>query len=416
MKILVINSGSSTIKYQLIEMDNEQAVAVGKVERIGYDDAHHQHRVAPGVLPRKPDGYEFQEVAPVLDHTAAIRRVLAALTHREAGVVRDASEIAAVGHRVVHGGEKLTRSVRVTEEVKREIRATFDLAPLHNPANLLGIEATESLLPGVPQVAVFDTAFHSTMPRTAYLYALPYVIYKRHRVRRYGFHGTSHRYVSRRLAELLGRRSLEGLNVVTCHLGNGASVCAVRDDRSVDTSMGFTPLEGLIMGTRSGDIDPGALSYIMTREELTPAELNSMLNKHSGLLGISGISGDFREIEEEMERGDGRAREAFQMFEYRLRKYIGGYAAAMGGLDAVVFTGGIGENSWRLRAEIVRNLAFLGLELDEDANVTGRGERRITTERSRASAWVIPTNEELVIARDTVAIVQEAEPAPIPGR
>lgn len=416
MKVLVLNSGSSSVKYQFLEMDGEQVLASGIVERIGNDDAAHTHRIAPGAAPGRPEGAKIQEIVPVLDHIAAIRRVLAALTHPEYGVIQDLREVAAVGHRVVHGGEQFTDSVLVTEEVKEALRSLFDLAPLHNPPNLQGILAAESLLPGVPQVAVFDTAFHSTMPRVAYLYALPYAMYKRHRVRRYGFHGTSHRYVSQRLGELIGNPGLQGMKVITCHLGNGASVCAIRDGKSVDTSMGFTPLEGLIMGTRSGDVDPGALPYIMAREELTISELMSMLNKHSGLRGISGISGDMRQIEEEMLKGDSRAREAFEMFEYRLRKYIGAYAAVLEGLDALVFTGGIGENSVLVRERVCRHLTFLGVELDEEANRQGKGERRISTDRSRVQVWVIPTNEELVIARDTVAIVRSLMSQPVASR
>lgn len=395
MKVLVINSGSSSVKYQFLDMETEKVLAVGKVERIGMDDALFEYH-APGRS-------ELREVATVLDHGTAIRQVLGALTHPEHGVIRAAGEIGAVGHRIVHGGEAFRDSVLVDDNVKRALRALYDLAPLHGPPNLAGIIAAETILPGTPQVVVFDTAFHATMPRTSFLYALPYAMYKRHKVRRYGFHGTSHQYVSDRLAQRLGR-PLRELKAVSCHLGNGASCCAIRHGASLDTSMGFTPLEGLIMGTRSGDIDPGIISYIMAREELTIQEVISMLNKHSGMRGISGISGDMRQIEEEMVQGDERARETFDMFEYRLRKYIGGYAAAMDGLDALIFTGGIGENSWRLREQICRNLSFLGVSLDEQAN-GGEGERRISGSGSRVEVWVIPTNEELVIARDTARLV-----------
>lgn len=405
MKILVLNSGSSSIKYQFLEMDGEQVLANGLVERIGSDEAGHRHQVAAGTLAAYPEGADLREVSTILDHAAAIRKVLQALAHPDYGVIRDPGEITAVGHRVVHGGETFSGSVRVTAAVKEKLRELFVLAPLHNPPNLLGIEAVESLLPAVPQTAVFDTAFHATMPRTAFLYALPYAIYKRHGVRRYGFHGTSHHYVSRRLGEHLGRPGLQGLKVVTCHLGNGCSACAIVNGESVDTSMGFTPLEGLVMGTRSGDVDPGALPYIMGREEITAAELTSMLNKHSGLRGLSGISGDFRQIEEEMERGELRAREAFEIYAMRVRKYIGAYAAAMNGLDALVFTAGVGENSWRLRAAVCQGLTFLGLTLDDEANRAGRGERPISSPASRVAVWVIPTNEELVIARETAALV-----------
>jgi acetate kinase len=398
MKILVLNCGSSSLKYQFLNMENEQVLASGLVQRIGMDDAIFEYKVPA-------TGHEIKEVATILDHTSAIKRVLGALTHAEYGVIRDPSEITAVGHRIVHGGEAFTGSVLITDEVKRTLRSLFDLAPLHNPANLTGILAAEAALPGVPQVGVFDTAFHSTMPRTSFLYALPYAMYKRHRVRRYGFHGTSHRYVSERAAACMGR-PIEELKLITCHLGNGSSVCAVLHGKSYDTSMGFTPLEGLIMGTRSGDVDPGALFYIMAREELSVQELNSMLNKHSGMRGISGISGDAREIEEEMQKGDPRAKETFDMVEYRLRKYIGAYAAAMNGVDAIVFTGGIGENSNLLRAAVCRNLTYLGVELDEEVNnVRSKQERRISTPNSKVQVWVIPTNEELVIARDTRDLV-----------
>lgn len=390
MKILVLNSGSSSVKYQLLAMATEQLLAAGKVERIGMDDA---------IIEYKAGGHEVKEVASILDHAAAIRRVLSALTDPRTGVIGAPGEIAGVGHRVVHGGEQFSQSVLVDAEVKRALRGLYELAPLHNPANLTGIHAAEEILPGVPQVAVFDTAFHATMPRTAFLYALPYAMYKRHKVRRYGFHGTSHKYVSDRWAALTGRPLTEA-KVISCHLGNGCSCCAIRYGKSYDTSMGFTPLEGLIMGTRSGDLDPGVIPYIMNREEITIQEATSMLNKHSGMRGLSGISGDMRQIEEEMANGDARAREAFEMFEYRLRKYIGAYAAAMDGVDAVIFTGGIGEHSWRLREQVCTRLSFLGATLNPDANRLN-GERRIAAAQSRVDLWVIPTNEELVIARDT---------------
>lgn len=403
MKILVLNSGSSSIKYQFIQMDGERPLAVGQIERIGMDDAVVNHTFYVGDGEPKT----VKETEALFDHTSAIRRILKDLTRPEFGILSKAEEISAVGHRVVHGGESLIESALVTPEVKELIRENIDLAPLHNPPNLAGIEAVEAILPDVPQVVVTDTAFHATMPPTAYLYALPYAMYMRYRVRRYGFHGTSHRYVSARLSELMNR-PLEELKVITCHLGNGASVCAVKHGKSVDTSMGFTPLEGLVMGTRSGDLDAGIIPYLMNREELTIREMNSMLNKHSGLAGISGISGDMRQITQAMQQGDERATVAFQMFTYRLRKYIGAYAAAMDGVDAIVFTGGIGENSAIVRADVCEHLTFLGVELDREANEKG-GEGCITTANSRVSAWVIPTNEELVIARDTARIVQELQ-------
>lgn len=396
MKVLVLNSGSSSVKYQFLDMETERPLAVGKVERIGMDDAVFEYKTA--------SGHELKEIASILDHTTGIRMVLNALSHPQHGVIRSPREIGAVGHRVVHGGESFSSSVLIDEGVKRSLRALFDLAPLHNPANLTGILAAEAGLPGTPQVAVFDTAFHATMPRTSFLYALPYAMYKRHKVRRYGFHGTSHKYVAERLALQLGK-PLSDLKLITCHLGNGASCCAILNGESLDTSMGFTPLEGLIMGTRSGDVDPGVISYIMSREEISIAEVNSMLNKHSGMRGLSGISGDMRQIEEEMARGDERAKETFEMFEYRLRKYIGAYAAAMNGVDAIIFTGGIGENSKPLRERICHNLSYLGVTFDPEGN-TGKGERRISGPDSRVEVWVIPTNEELVIARDTVELTR----------
>lgn len=397
MKILVLNCGSSSVKYQFLDMRDEQVLAKGKVERVGMDDAIFEYKGA--------EGQEIKEVTQILDHTVAVRKVLNALTHPLHGVIKSPDEIAAVGHRVVHGGEAFTGSVIIDHEVQRTLRALFDLAPLHNPPNLTGILAVEAALPGIPQAGVFDTAFHTTMPRTAYLYGLPYAMYKRHKVRRYGFHGTSHRYVSERAIQLMGR-PVEGLKLITCHLGNGSSLAAVVNGKSVDTSMGFTPLEGMLMGTRSGDVDPGVISYIMNREEITIQEINSMLNKHSGLLGVSGISSDMRQIEEEMEKGDQRAKEAFDMLEYRLRKYIGAYAAAMNGADGIIFTGGIGENDWLLRERVCQNLSFMGITFDPAANKDrARGERRISSPDSKVEVWVIPTNEELVIARDTRDLV-----------
>lgn len=396
MKVFVLNCGSSSVKYQLFDMGDESVLAKGRVERIGTDEALVVHQATGRDA--------VHATGTILEHTAAIQRVLALLTSPEHGVIRHVSEIGAVGHRVLHGGEYFSGSVLVTPEVKQAIRACFDLGPLHNPANLAGIEAAENLIPGVPQVATFDTGFHSTMPRYAYLYALPYVLYRRYHVRRYGFHGTSHRYVSERAAALMGRPPAE-LKLISCHLGNGASVAAVQGGASVDTSMGFTPLEGLVMGTRSGDLDPAVLPYVMAKEELGLAEISSMLNKHSGLLGVSGVSGDMRDIEEEMEKGNPRARDAFLMFTYRLRKYIGAYAAAMDGVDAILFTGGIGENSWRVREEVCQHLNYLGVQIDPDLNRNGQKEKDIATPSSRVRVWVIPTNEELVIARDARDIV-----------
>jgi acetate kinase len=395
VKVLVLNCGSSSVKYQFLDMATEQVLAIGKVERVGMEDA---------IFEYKGSGEKIKEVKAILDHVSAIRNIMNALTDAQIGVIKDVSEIGAVGHRVVHGGEEFSDSVLITDEVKATLRKLFDIAPLHNPPNLTGILAAEAALPGVPQVAVFDTAFHSTMPRTSFLYALPYAIYKRHKVRRYGFHGTSHKYVAQKMIEILGKPVAE-TKIITCHLGNGSSLCAVKGGKSFDTSMGFTPLEGMIMGTRSGDVDPGALSYIAQREEIGMTELISMLNKHSGLWGISGISSDMREIEDEMMAGNERAKEAFDMLEYRLRKYIGAYVAAMDGVDAIVFTGGIGENSDLLRAAVLKNLTYLGIKLDEEANKKRGKVNRISTEDSKVQVWVIPTNEELMIARDTASIV-----------
>lgn len=397
MIVLVINAGSSSLKYLLYNMEDESVLAVGRVERIGMETA---------ILTHEPAGKsEVREVSEILDHTAAIRKVLAVLVNKDYGVLSAIDAIDAVGHRVVHGGESFRESTLVTPEVKEEIRKLFDLAPLHNPAHLAGILAVEANLPKVPQVVVFDTAFHQTMDRRAYLYPIPTVLYRRHKIRKYGFHGTSHKFVSRAAADVLAK-PVEELKLITCHIGNGASVAAVMGGKSVDTSMGMTPLEGLMMGTRSGDLDPAVVPFVMGKEDLTVGEVSSMLNKHSGLLAVSGLSSDMREIQEAMEEGHEGARLAFEMYEYRLRKYIGAYAAAMNGVDAIVFTAGIGENSWQLRERVLLHLTYLGVELDREANrAKGEGARRITTPASRVAALVVPTNEELVIARDTYALV-----------
>lgn len=396
MKILVINAGSSSLKYQLYDMTDESVLAKGRVERIGMETAILVHE------PANKD--EHREVTEILDHTTAIRKVVAALVHPEHGVLSSMEEIDAVGHRVVHGGETFSDSVLVTPDVKQKIRELFDLAPLHNPAHMMGISAVEVTLPNVPQAVVFDTAFHQTMPAHAYLYPIPMVLYNKHKVRRYGFHGTSHMYVSQRAAELVGK-PLEELKIITCHIGNGASCTAVMNGKSVDTSMGMTPLEGLMMGTRSGDIDPAIVPYVITKEELTVGEVNSMLNKHSGLYAISGISSDVREVQEAMAEGNEAAKLAYDMYEYRIRKCIGSYVAAMDGVDVIVFTAGVGENSPILRERVLSKLTFFGVDLDREANEKGKGERRITTEQSKVAAYVIPTNEELVIARDTYRLI-----------
>lgn len=401
MNILVINAGSSSLKFQLYNMMDESVLAKGRVERIGMDSS---------ILVHEPAGKaEVHEVEEILEHTTAIRKVLSMLVHKEHGVLGSIDEIDAVGHRVVHGGESFSSSVLVNAEVRQEIKRLFDLAPLHNPAAMLGINAVEANMTSIPQAAVFDTAFHQTMPAVSYLYPIPMVLYKKHKIRRYGFHGTSHSYVSERAAAFLGR-PLEELKLVTCHIGNGASCTAVAGGKSLDTSMGMTPLEGLMMGTRSGDIDPAIVPYTMGKEELTLGEVNSMLNKHSGLLAISGIGSDMREITQAMEAGDRNAKLAFDMYEYRLRKYIGAYAAAMNGLDAVVFTAGVGENSAAVRAAVCRNLTFLGIEIDEDMNARREpGERYISKPDSRVKVLVIPTNEELMIARETHRLILESK-------
>ncbi|MEX2415080.1 MAG: acetate kinase [Paenibacillaceae bacterium] len=401
MKILVINAGSSSLKYQLYNMLDESVLAKGKVERIGMESAMLSHEAA-----NRP---EINIVAEILDHTSAIRRVVTALTHPEHGVLKAIEEIESVGHRVVHGGETFSSSVLVTPEVRKEIRRLFDLAPLHNPAHMMGIDAVEAALPHVPQAVVFDTAFHQSMPPESYLYPIPMILYNKHKVRRYGFHGTSHSYVSKRAAAFLGR-PVEQLKLISCHIGNGASCTAILHGKSFDTSMGMTPLEGLMMGTRSGDLDPAIVPYVMAKEELTINEVNSMLNKHSGLIAISGISSDVREIEQAMQAGDRNAKLAYEMYEYRLRKYIGSYIAAMNGLDVLIFTAGVGENSAMLREKVCTQLSFFGIELDSQANLSlERGDRRISTPHSRVEVLVIPTNEELVIARDTYELIANAK-------
>ncbi|WP_054941320.1 acetate/propionate family kinase [Paenibacillus ihuae] len=398
MNVLVINSGSSSLKYQLYNMTDESVLAKGLVERIGMDSS---------ILTHKPTGKpDVTEVSEILEHNTAIRKVLACLTDSEHGVISSIDEINAVGHRVVHGGEFFKESSLVDGDAKSKIRQLFDLAPLHNPAAVMGITATENNMPGVPQAVIFDTAFHQTMPEKAYMYAIPRVLYNKYKVRRYGAHGTSHDFVSKAAAEYLDR-PLEGLKIITCHIGNGASVTAVQGGVSIDTSMGMTPLEGLMMGTRSGDLDPAIVPYVMNKEELSVGEVNSMLNKHSGLLAISGVSSDMRDIIDGAEKGEPNSTLAFEMYEYRLRKYIGSYAAAMNGVDIIVFTAGVGENASLLREKVLNNLTFLGIELDAEANKVRSGDpRRISTADSKVQVLVVPTNEELVIARDTYRLVR----------
>ena len=416
MKVLVFNCGSSSVKFQVIETSLEmieanadKTLAHGLVEKIGLSDS----RLVIEVEGRKP----YQEISEILEHRTAVERVLKALVHPDHGVLKSVKEIEAVGHRVVHGGEKFASSVLVTPEVEAMIEECVVLAPLHNPHNLRGLTAARSLLPGVPHVAVFDTAFHQSIPPEAFIYGLPYELYRRHAIRRYGFHGTSHRFVSIRTARLLDR-PLEDVRIVTCHLGNGCSMAAVDRGHSVDTTMGFTPLEGLLMGTRSGDLDAAILPWVMTMEDVTLSQLNAMLNKHSGLYGISGVSSDMREIEHARATGNKRARLAFEIFCYRIRKYVGAYAAAMGGLDAVTFTGGIGENSSLVRETSLSGMEFLGIELDQEANRTAPRGKEVLVSRSgsRVAVAVVPTNEERVIARDTVRVLGGVMPSfAVPG-
>lgn len=395
MNVLVINCGSSSLKFQLINSESEQVLAKGLCERIGID----------GRLTYQPAGGEkaiSEKAMPT--HTEAIQFVIDALTDEKTGVVKSLDEIGAVGHRVVHGGEKFTRSVVITDEVKAAIEECNDLAPLHNPANLIGINACQSLMPNTPMVAVFDTAFHQTMPERAYMYGLPYEYYDKYKVRRYGFHGTSHSFVSRRAAELVGK-PYDAVKTVVCHLGNGASICAVENGKSVDTSMGLTPLEGLVMGTRSGDIDPAIMEFISKKEGLDIAGLMNVLNKKSGVEGISGVSSDFRDLDNAADEGNNRAKIALEVFIYRVAKYVGAYAAAMNGVDVIAFTAGIGENAGNVRAGVCKYLGYLGIEINEEANKKRGEEITISTADSKVKVMVVPTNEELAIARDTVALV-----------
>ncbi len=397
MNILVLNCGSSSVKYQLIEVDKKLFLAKGSIERIGMSGA---------VLTNtRADGDEIKISGDILDHTTAIEYILAVLLSKNHGVITSKSEIHAVGHRVVHGGETFTGSVLIDESVIKGIRDNFEIAPLHNPHNLRGINACETHLTDIPQVAVFDTAFHHEMPPHAYIYGIPYSFYSQYKIRRYGFHGTSHEYVAQRAAELL-RKDLKKMKIITCHLGNGCSITAIDKGISIDTSMGFTPLEGLLMGTRSGDIDTSVILYIMAKEGLNYSEANTLLNKHSGLQGISGVSSDMREVIKEMNEGNKKAKLAFDIFCYRVKKYVGAYVAALGGLDALVFTGGIGENSPDVRKAICDNLEYLGIEFDKSSNSSKEKEKVITSDKSRATVFVIPTNEELMIALESKEVVK----------
>lgn len=396
MKILVINCGSSSLKYQLIDAESEAVLAKGLCERIGID----------GRLNHTPAGGEKQVIeAAMPNHEVAIKMVLDALTNAQYGVISSLDEISAVGHRVVHGGEKFASSVKINDEVLKAIEECNDLAPLHNPANLIGINACTSIMPGVPQVAVFDTAFHQTMPAVAYMYALPYEYYETYKVRRYGFHGTSHDFVSKRTYEVAGLEK-ENSKVIVCHLGNGASISAVLNGKSVDTSMGLTPLEGLVMGTRSGDLDPAILEFLAKKENLDIEGVMNVLNKKSGVYGLSGyVSSDFRDLNKAEDEGNEKAALAFRVFVYRVAKYIGAYVAAMNGVDAIAFTAGLGENDGKMRAMVCEYLGYLGVKLDLEKNQVRGEECIISTPESGVKVCVIPTNEELAIARETVALI-----------
>ncbi len=398
MKILVINCGSSSLKYQLYNMDNNEVLAKGLVERIGIEGSNLQHS------PAGKDKVVFEQ--PLADHNDAIKLVMDKLVDKEVGVIADLSEIDGIGHRVLHGSKYFSSSVVVDEKVKATIRSCFDLGPLHMPPNLMGIEACEKLMPGKPNVAVFDTAFHQTMPPKAYMYALPYEYYEKHDVRRYGFHGTSHKFVTKRAIEMLGGKA-EGTKIITCHLGNGSSIAAVKDGKVIDTTMGLTPLAGFEMGTRCGDIDPAIVPYIMKKENLSPDEVDTVMNKKSGILGVTGRSSDFRDVEAGMNEGDERCKLALDMFRYQIAKFIGAYYVALGGCDAIVFTAGIGENNSGHRAAICEYLECFGLKVDAEKNSQRGKELDFATEDSKIRAFLIPTNEELMIAQDTKELLDK---------
>lgn len=394
MKILVVNCGSSSLKFQLIDSETEEVAASGLCERIGLD----------GALIYKVNGDKIKQEIDLPYHEVAIKKVLDTLLDKEIGVLTSLDEIGAIGHRMVHGGEKFSSSVIINEEIIKQIETCNDLAPLHNPANLLGVRACQEVMPGVPNVVVFDTAFHQTMPSKAYLYALPKEYYEKYGVRRYGFHGTSHSFVSKRLAELAGL-DINNSRMIICHIGSGASISAIKDGKSVDTSMGMTPLEGLMMGTRSGDMDPAIIEFICQKENITVQEMTTILNKKSGALGLSGLSNDYRDLVEAAQGGNQDAINALDVMVYRVIKYIGAYYMALGGVDAIALTAGVGENNLELRAKIVEGLAAIGIKLDVEANAVRGDERKISTDDSAAQVWVVPTNEELAIARETARLV-----------
>lgn len=398
MKILVLNCGSSSIKYQLFDMADRKVIAKGGIEKLGMKGSFLKHV--------RPDGQAIVFEGEILDHKVGVEYILGVLTSTKYGCLKNLSEIDAVGHRVVHGGERFNSSVLLTEEVLAEVTKCIDIAPLHNPPNLKGIRAMEELIPGIPQVGVFDTAFHQTMEPKAYMYGIPYTLYKKYGIRRYGFHGTSHRYVSKRACELLGV-DYNTQKIITCHLGNGASVTAIKDGKSIDTSMGFTPIEGLVMGTRSGDLDVGVVHFIMEKEEIGIKSASTLFNKHAGMLGITGISSDMREIEMAAANGNERALLALEIYDYKVKKYIGSYIAALGGLDILVMTGGIGENADTTREGVLTGLEYLGISIDLEKNKGFRKEGVISTPDSRVKVIVVPTDEELMIALDTEQIVSD---------
>ena len=398
MKVLVLNCGSSSIKYKLFDMDHKEVIAQGGIEKIGLKGSFLKLTL--------PDGGKKILEKDIPEHTVGVEFILNTLISPEYGAIKSLDEINAVGHRMVHGGEKFSESVLLTQEVLDAFTACNDLAPLHNPANLKGVNAVSAILPNIPQVGVFDTAFHQTMPDYAYLYAVPYELYEKYGVRRYGFHGTSHRYVSQRVCEYLGIKA-EGLRLITCHIGNGGSIAAIKDGKCIDTTMGLTPLEGLMMGTRSGDIDAGAVTFIMDKEGLTTTGVSNLLNKKSGVLGISGVSSDMRELEAAVAEGNPKAILAENMYFYRIKKYIGAYAAALGGVDVILFTGGVGENQASCRAGVCEGLEFMGVKIDAEKNKVRGEEAIISSDDSKVKVVVIPTDEELLIASDTMTVVSK---------
>ena len=399
MKILVLNCGSSSVKYKLLDMGTNEVLGAGGVEKIGMKGSFLKHI--------RRDGKKVLLKGEILEHQLAVEYILGILTSEKHGAIKSLEEINAVGHRVVHGGEKFNSSVLITDEVIHKIVECIDIAPLHNPPNLAGIYAINELLPAIPQVAVFDTAFHQTMPEYAYMYGIPYSLYKKYGIRRYGFHGTSHRYVSKRACEFLGLDYTK-TKMITAHIGNGVSITAIENGKSVDTSMGFTPIEGLMMGTRSGDVDLGVVTFLMEKEMIGAASVSTLFNKHSGVLGVSGISSDMRDIEHAIDEGNERARLAMDMYEYRIKKYVGSYAAALGGVDVIVFTGGVGENQTQTREYVCDGLGFMGVKIDNELNAKSRGkEVLLSTPESTVKVVVIPTDEEYMIASDTLEIVEK---------